>query len=128
MRSLLCTGVALSMLTIPAIASAQHVPLPDTVVALDSPEGMRLFDESRAKVDYFALSEHFVTQDTQGFCGVASAVIVLNGLQVAAPTTEKWAPYRSFNQQNVFNDAANKLHPADSVNKVSRVIDPSTGE
>lgn len=49
--------------------------------------------------------------------------MVLNGLQVQAPTTNQWAPYRSFNQQNVFNDAANKLHPADNVNKGGMTID-----
>jgi hypothetical protein len=112
-----------ALISLPAIASAQHVPLPDTVVALDSPEGMRLFDESQAKVDYFVLSEHFVTQDLQGFCGVASAVMVLNALQIEAPTTIKWSPYRSFNQENVFNDPANKLHPAGDVSKGGMTID-----
>ncbi|MEO7097466.1 MAG: phytochelatin synthase family protein [Polyangiales bacterium] len=112
-----------ALLSLPALASAQQLPLPGTLVALDSPEGMRLLDESQAKVDYVLLSEHFVTQDLQGFCGVASAVMVLNALKVQAPTTAKWDPYRSFNQENVFNEAATKTHSADGVSKGGMTID-----
>ena len=120
---LAASSSAAALALAPSAARAQHVPLPDTVIALESPEGMRLFDESQAKVDYFTLSEHWVTQDTQGFCGVASAVMVLNALQVAAPASKQWDPYRSFNQQNIFNDAANRLHPAETVNKGGMTID-----
>jgi hypothetical protein len=38
---------ALSLVT--RFAAAQHVPLPPTVVALDSPEGQRLFEEAEAR-------------------------------------------------------------------------------
>jgi hypothetical protein len=123
MRLFIQSCMAAAVVAVTSLASAQQLPLPDTLVALDSPEGMRLLDESQAKVDYVLLSEHFVTQDLQGFCGVASAVMVLNALKVQAPTTAKWDPYRSFNQENVFNEAATKVHSADHVSKGGMTID-----
>ncbi len=102
---------------------AQHAPLPDSVVALDSPEGARLFEGSSAKVDYFALSSSFVTQQTQGFCGVASAVVVLNAMQVPAPSTPAWDPYHSFTQDNIFNNAARAAYPPEAVNRGGMTLD-----
>lgn len=113
----------LTTLAAAAPARAQHAELPSSVVALDSEEGRRMFDRAKAKADYFALSEHYVTQETQGFCGVASAVMVLNGLQAPAPKVEAWAPYGVFTQQNVFNDAARAAHPPEAVNRGGMTID-----
>ena len=67
-------------------ARAQHVALPPSLVALDSPEGQRLLAESDAKQDFFALAEAYETQKNPGYCGVASAVMTLNALQVPAPS------------------------------------------
>ncbi|HEV3194435.1 MAG TPA: phytochelatin synthase family protein [Polyangiaceae bacterium] len=104
-------------------ASAQHSLLPDSVVALDSPEGAKLFDGANAKVDYFALSGAYVTQQTQAFCGVASAVMVLNAMQVLAPTAPAWEPYHSFTQDNVFNATARAAYPPDAVNRGGMTLD-----
>jgi hypothetical protein len=95
----------LAGLLVPASAWAQHAPLPATLVALDSPEGQRLFAEADARADFFPLSEQLVSQRRANFCGVASAVTVLNALQVAAPEDgDVGAPY--FTQDNFWNERA----------------------
>ena len=88
-----------------ARAQAQHAPLPASLLALDSPEGQRLFAEADARADFFSLSEHYETQRSGNFCGVASAVMVLNALQVTAPIApEVGAPI--FTQENFWNERA----------------------
>jgi hypothetical protein len=89
-------------------ARAEHPSLPPTLVALDSPEGQRLFDEADARADFWSLSEQYVTQRSGNFCGVASAVMVLNALPVAAPVDEQLgAPF--FSQDNFFNECARRV-------------------
>jgi hypothetical protein len=96
------------LLHAPLQARAQHMPLPATLVALDSPEGQQLFAEADARVDYWPLSEQFVTQRSGNFCGVASGVMVLNALQVSAPLDgELGAPY--FTQDDFFNECARRV-------------------
>ena len=86
-------------------ARAQHAGLPTSLVALDSPEGQRLLVEADARSDFFGLAQSYTTQMNPGYCGVASIVMVLNALQVPAPTATEWsAPV--FTQDNVFNDKA----------------------
>src|SRR5215467_8568936 len=86
-------------------AAAQHQSLPAALVALESQEGQRLFEEADARADYWNLSEQYVTQRSGNFCGVASGVMVLNALQVMAPTDEQvGAAY--FTQDNFFNGCA----------------------
>ena len=69
-----------------------------------SPEGEKYLLESGALEAYFPLSIHFVTQRTQAYCGVASMVMVLNALNVPAPSTPAYEPYRTFTQDNVLDD------------------------
>ncbi len=52
--------------------------LPATLVPLASPEGQRLLAESDRRADYGALSASFVPQTRKAYCGVASAITVLN--------------------------------------------------
>lgn len=98
--------VAIALATRPA--AAQHVPLPATLIALDSAEGQRLFEEADARADYWTLSEHYVTQRSGNFCGVASGVMVLNALQVSAPSDDQTgAPV--FTQDNFFSECARRV-------------------
>lgn len=88
-----------------ARASAQHAALPPALIALDTPEGQRLFAEADARADFFSLADEYVTQKSGNFCGVASAVMVLNALQVRAPVEpEVGAPF--FTQDNFWNERA----------------------
>jgi hypothetical protein len=78
--------------------------LPAGVVALDSPEGAGLIQTAEAKAPFLALVSHFESQKSQAFCGIASAVMVLNALAVPAPVSPAWAPYRAFTQDNIFDE------------------------
>jgi len=89
-------------------AAAQHKPLPATLVALDSPEGQRLFEEADARADYWNLSEQYVTQRSGNFCGVASGVMVLGALQVTAPMDDQLGS-PAFTQDSFFNECARRV-------------------
>jgi hypothetical protein len=82
---------------------AQTLPLSTNLIAFNSPEGQQLLLESQSKVDFWHLSIQFVTQINQAYCGVASMVMVLNGLGIPAPETPQYEPYRVFTQENFFN-------------------------
>ena len=66
----------------------ERLPLPAEVVSLESPEGKTLLTESTAKVDHESLEAHYQTQEKGSWCGVASAVTVLNSLSVSPPLTQ----------------------------------------
>ncbi|MET1026722.1 MAG: phytochelatin synthase family protein [Dongiaceae bacterium] len=89
-----------------AQAWAEQLPLPPNLIALDSQEGKRLLFESEVSTAYFPLSEQFVTQQNQAFCGVASLVMVLNALHLPAPASAELAPFAAFDQQNIFTAQA----------------------
>lgn len=89
-------------------ALAQRMPLPTTLVALDSPEGQRLFEEADARADYWSLSEQYLTQRSGNFCGVASGVMVLNALQVSAPVDDEIGA-SFYTQDNFFDDCARRV-------------------
>ena len=81
---------------------AQLQPLPPALVPFDSDEGRTLLLESHANRDYFTLAPQFVSQGSTAFCGVASSVMVLNSLPIAAPEAPQWRPFRAFTEANVF--------------------------
>jgi len=80
-------------------------------VPLDSESGERLLVESRTRRPFLPLTTHFVTQKTQTYCGIATMAMVLNALGVPAPTTPEYAPYRLYTQDNVLNEASEKILP-----------------
>ena len=100
--------LAIAAMLVAGTARAQHMALPSTLVALESPEGQRLFEEADARADYWSLSEQYVTQRSGNFCGVASSVMVMNALQVSAPIDDQLgAPF--FTQDNFFNECARRV-------------------
>jgi hypothetical protein len=107
-------GLVLSVGIASASAIAQTLPLAPDLIAFNSPEGEELLLESDAKQDFWNLSMQFVTQINQAYCGVASMVMVLNGLEIPAPESPQYAPYRVFTQENFFDNQATRqaLSPA----------------
>jgi hypothetical protein len=103
---------------------AQTLTLPQNLIAFNSPEGEKLFIESQSRQDFFPLSMQFVTQNHQAYCGVASIVMVLNGLQVPAPETPQYSPYRVFTQENFFNnEATRKVLPPEVVARMGMTLE-----
>lgn len=105
------------------VAASQLQPLPENLIPLNSDEGRRLLVESDANQDFFALSSQFVTQQSTSFCGVASAVMALNAMPIAAPEAKEFAPWRAFTQENVFNTELAKVLPAQQVSRGGLTLD-----
>lgn len=96
----------------------QTLPLTSNLISFDSNEGEKLLIESKSREDFFPLSMHFVTQINQAYCGVASIVMVLNSLDIKAPLSEPYKPYRVFTQEIFFNNKkAQKVTSAEVVSQ-----------
>jgi hypothetical protein len=87
---------------------AQTLPLSPQLIPFSSSDGEQLLIESKARQDYFLLSNQFVTQVNQAYCGVASSVMVLNALGVAGPESAQYKPFHLFTQENFFDRAETK--------------------
>lgn len=86
---------ALGALLLPCGARAAPVPLMD-------PAGQQLLLRATARSDHGPLAEWLETQGNLAYCGVASAVMVLNSLGIPAPEVPGYGPYRFWTQANVF--------------------------
>ena len=85
------------------------------LIGLDAPEGRRLLFESEAHAAFLPLISHFETQKSVAHCGVASIVMVLNALQVPAPTTASYGSYRLFTQNNLLSELTDAITTDDAV-------------
>ncbi len=92
-------------------ALAESLPLPQTLVDLQSPQGEAYLLETHALEAYFPISITFETQKTQAYCGIASMVMALNALHVPAPTSPEYRPYTVFTQDNVLDDKTEAILP-----------------
>lgn len=117
--------VALVFAVLLAACTAAPPPAPPAggLVDLPTPAGERLLAGDEALRAYVPLSVHFVTQDTQTFCGVASMTIVLNALGVPAPTTPAYEPYRTFTQANVLDERTEAIRPKATILQRGMTVD-----
>lgn len=81
---------------------AAPFPTPPGQIALDTPEGARLLTDSAHHMRFLRMVRAFTPQKNTGFCGIASAVLVLNDLGVQAPDDPPLAPYNMITQENIF--------------------------
>ncbi len=89
-------------------AIGDTLPLSTGLIPLTSIQGENLLLESQTRSDYFLLSNQFVTQINQAYCGVASSVMVLNALGLPAPESSQYKPFKVFTQENFFDGAETK--------------------
>lgn len=68
-----------------SVPGAEALPLPDPLVSATTPQGRRLLAQSTARADHMPLTAAFEPQQRRAFCGVASAVVVLNALRPTRP-------------------------------------------
>ena len=103
--------VVLGAISSSTVAHAEMAEVPAGLIALDTPEGEKLLVESNARRDYFSVER--CVRHAKGAVALsdhASAVMVLNALNIAAPATRRIGrPYRTFTQDNVYNDRARAL-------------------
>ena len=82
--------------TTPAPAAQRLIPFAD-------PAGQQLLSRASGQGDYGPLAQWFETQANLAYCGVASAVMVLNSLAVEAPPAQGYGSYRFWTQPNAFS-------------------------
>lgn len=93
------------------------------VVNWNSKQGIKRFDESDYKGDFFRLAHHFKPQSNPALCGQASATIVMSAIyeinKKPFPIIEEWPiaigdkryplQYRLWNENNFFNEKTDKI-------------------
>ncbi len=107
--------------TQPDSAAADAWPLPPDAIPLGSAQGGDLLAGAEA-AGHLPLSEHFAGQSHPAYCGVASAVIILNALRVPAPSSSG-----SFDQRNVFDDNAEMVVARSAVEQRGMSLDELGG-
>ncbi len=108
-------------------AHAETLPLPSNLTALSSDEGEKFLLESGALATYVPIADHFVTQKTQAYCGVASIVMVLNAVGVPAPTSAEYQPYRIFTQDNLLDEHTDAVLPREVLARQGMTLDQLGG-
>ena len=115
--------LALAFCIVAPLAHAETLALPPNLTDLNSDEGQKFFLESGSYTAYFPIADNFVTQKTQAYCGVASVVMVLNALGVAAPTTPEYQPYHTFTQDNLLDDKTDAVLPREVLARQGMTLD-----
>jgi hypothetical protein len=116
-------GVLMIALAAGAPGLAQTLPLPPQLIDLGSAAGEQLLADSAARAAYVPLGSQFVTQKTESYCGVASLVMVLNALRMPAPAAEQYPPYHYFTQDNLLNDATERIRPRALIEQRGMTLD-----
>ena len=109
-------GLFVGLLIFLNIHALPTLPVPSNLIAFDSATGIKLLKQSQHKVAFWKLMPYFTTEKGLAFCGIASAVMVLNALNIEPPLTPEHAPYRIFNQDNFFNAKTLKITTPAMVN------------
>ncbi len=85
-------------------------------IPANSRKGLELLKES-LNLNFTALNNNYETQKNLSYCGIASAVIVLNSLiKSEAPLTAVYYPYKYFTQNNIFTKAVLSIATPSQVN------------
>jgi hypothetical protein len=114
-------ALGLSLIALPLgiaqpVGAAETQPSP---IPMASSAGMALLLKPRTRrADYGALVQWYETQANLAYCGVASSVMVLNSLAVAAPKAEGYGTNRFWTQTNLFTVPASKTFV--EANRVAR--------
>lgn len=106
-----------------AAAHAQPLAVSGGLVDLRTPQGEQMLLESHALDAYVLLSVNFVTQRNQAFCGVASIVVALNAMAIAAPSTPEYEPYHTFTQDNLLDERTEAVVPRQSIERRGMTLD-----
>jgi hypothetical protein len=83
--------MSLTILAISLLVSAPAAapPAPASLVPFTAPDSAARLERSKHKVDFFPLVNQFESQQNLGYCGPATAVIVLNTLRIDNPAIAK---------------------------------------
>lgn len=120
-------AVVICVLIPTALARAETLPLPPSLIGAATDQGEALFLDADAREAYFPLASNFLTQQNQAFCGVASMVMVLNALELPAPAVPAFDPYHTFTQDNVLNTQTEAVLPVEVIKKMGMTLDQLGG-
>lgn len=95
------------------LGAREEIQKPGTYVTMTSDEGLTRLIRSEYKTDFWKLSAHFATQVRQTLCSVATAVTVLNALELERPIDPVYKPFPYFTQTNYFERGVNKIRTRD---------------
>ena len=85
-RTQLLAGLKLGILVAAMIGRVQAViPIPAGLTELSTAEGQQMLRNSTPNDQFWLLAQEFTTQDSQDWCGLASASMVLNALPIPKP-------------------------------------------
>ena len=113
-------GLALLLVWLPSCCFAQwdrsllEVPPASLAIALNSSEGVSILTNSKTLSSPYwkTAALHLITQMSQSYCAIASAVTILNGLEISrgsAPIDPAYDPYAYWTQENIFNNCTNEV-------------------
>lgn len=122
-----CAALIVGLLFPTALAWAETLPLPQSLIGAATDQGEALFLDADAREAYFPLASNFLTQQNQAFCGVASMVMVFNALELPAPAVPAFDPYHTFTQDNVFNSQTEAVLPVEVIKKMGMTLDQLGG-
>ena len=108
-------------------ATAATLPLPASLIAIDSDQGQALLFGAEARDDYFPLTMHFVTQVNPAFCGPASIAMILNALDVPRAPSDATAGFGLYDQENVFTERTEAVKAKAAIMKGGMTIDQLAG-
>ncbi|NDR58020.1 phytochelatin synthase family protein [Aliiruegeria sabulilitoris] len=120
LSSLFVLGTAIAV-------SAETLPLPESLIALNSDEGGKLLMSSEANADYFDLGIHFTNQVHPAFCGPATIAMVLNALEVERPKSDMTLGLGLFDQENVFTPETEAVKPRAVLERSGLTLDELAG-
>jgi hypothetical protein len=120
-------GLLVGLTLVSGTAFADTLPLPASLIALDSEQGEALLFDAEARRDYFPLSQHFVNQVNPAFCGPASISMVLNALDVPRPPSDMTLGLGLFDQDNVFTDKTEAIKAKAMIMKGGLTLDQLGG-
>ncbi|WP_198666060.1 phytochelatin synthase family protein [Tropicimonas sp. IMCC34043] len=121
----LVIGLIAAVAALPALADT--LPLPQSLIALDTAPGEALLIDAEARGDFFPLSIHFTTQVNPAFCGPASIAMVLNALDVPRPASPMTLGLGMFDQDNVFTPETETVKPRAAVERGGMTLDELGG-
>mmetsp|Transcript_25617 Transcript_25617/g.42128 ORF Transcript_25617/g.42128 Transcript_25617/m.42128 type:complete len:324 (-) Transcript_25617:547-1518(-) len=105
---------------------AFYLDVKEPLVSFNSEVGSKLLLQSDYKNDFFNLSMHFVTQQNQAFCGVATLCTILNAFEL--PSTPHLFPnFTYYTQDNIFTNKTEKVIPSVKIAKQGLTLDEFAG-
>ncbi len=88
-RTQLLAGLKLSVLVAAMVGEVQAVsPIPAGLTELSTADGQQMLRNSTPNDQFWLLAQEFTTQDSQDWCGLASASMVLNALPIPKPAID----------------------------------------